>query len=69
MTAVAPKTGVGGQGIAPNAAVGFLAIYLVLLLLIPAQLVYRPLGFAGHPGEPLGDRRAGLVGAASPSAG
>lgn len=34
---------------APNAAVGFLVVYLLLLLLIPAQLVYRPLGAPGTP--------------------
>ena len=37
------------RGSAPNAAVGFLAVYLVLLLLIPAQLVFRPLGSPGTP--------------------
>ncbi len=33
----------------PNAAIGFLLIYLTLLLLIPAQLVFRPLGAPGTP--------------------
>ena len=37
------------RGSGPNAAVGFLAIYLVLLLLIPAQLVFLPLGSPGTP--------------------
>ena len=39
----------GGRGSAPNAALGFLVVYLVLLLLIPAQLVFRPLGSPGTP--------------------
>jgi polysaccharide biosynthesis protein PslJ len=32
-----------------NLAVGFLVVYAVLLLLIPAQLVFRPLGAPGTP--------------------
>jgi hypothetical protein len=32
-----------------NLAVGFLAVYLLLLMLIPAQLVVRPLGAPGSP--------------------